>query len=142
MSDVINFDGHDFRTERKAVEAFEAAGGDMEEAVTVYLGLSSVLWCDKGSKRARIRAEKVIHRARKVIASIKQYDVVLVVKGGGEIPVCSCSSTKPWEYVAKKVVRLYGGTLKKLELPGYLIADRRGVGIPIPLEQLQGRTVK
>lgn len=142
MSEVINFDGHDFRPERKAVEAFEAAGGDMDSAVTVYLGLESVLWRDKDSKQARIRAEKVIARARKVVASIKQYDVVLMVKGGGEIAVCSCQSTKPWEDVAKKVVRLYGGTLKKLELPGYLVADRRGVGLPIPLEQLQGRTAK
>ncbi len=137
MIEAAEFDGKDYRSAYLACQALAETAGDMDAAVTIYLERS--WWKDAHTARAKRRAKKFIQSSVVKVNSIRRYEVLLTHEGFDPMKVCECESALPWGEVARRVYRRFVGTLRRLELPGYQIQDRAGLGAPIPLEQLQGR---
>ena len=109
----------------------------MQATVKAYLQTSK--WADVATFRGQKRAIRVVQRAVEIGRSLQYYEVILTGGGGLRLPLAEVTSVKPFDEIAKKVFRRFHKTLGKLELPGYFIEDRAGLGKPVCLERLQGR---
>lgn len=137
MIEANEFDGKDYRRHYEACSALADSAGDMNAAIEIFLQRST--WADAASGRAKHRARKFIQRSVVIVNRIRRYDIQLTHAGFNPMRIVEVESGLPWEQIAKRVFRRFGGTLKRLELPGYRIEDVAGIGKPIELEQLQGR---
>lgn len=134
----IDVDGCSYAAELAIFALYEEHGCDLQATVKAYLETSK--WADAATYRGQKRAMKVVQRAVEIGKKLQCYEVILTGGGGLRLPLAEVTSEKPFEEVAKKVFRRFNKTLGKLELPGYFIEDRAGLGKPVCMERLQGRT--
>ena len=73
--------------------------------------------------RALACSPSTIKRAVSAKANLKTYRLSLVFDGYRSIPIGSFMSPDGFLQVCIRVCRMFSGTLKNLELPGYLIRD-------------------
>ena len=133
----IDVDGKSYAAELAIFALYGEHGCDMQATVKAYLETSK--WADVATLRAYKRAIRVVQRAVEIGRKLQCYEVILTGGGGLRLPLAEVTSVKPFNEVAKKVFRRFHKTLGKLELPGYFIEDRAGLGKPVCLEMLQGR---
>ena len=133
----IDVDGKSYAAELAIFALYGEHGCDMQATVKAYLETSK--WADVATFQAKKRAIKVVQRAVEIGREMQCYELILTGGGGLRLPLGEATSVKPFDEVAKKVFRRFHKTLGKLELPGYFIEDRAGLGKPVCLERLQGR---
>lgn len=134
----IDVDGKSYAAELAIFALYEEHGCDLQATVKAYLETSTR--ADAATYRGQKRAMKVVQRAVEIGKKLQCYEVILTGGGGLRLPLAEVTSAKPFEEVAKKAFRRFHKMLGKLELPGYFIEDRAGLGKPVCLERLQGRT--
>ena len=133
----IDVDGKSYAAELAIYALYKEHSFDIPATVKAFLETTG--WRDVDTPRAQKRAIKVVQRAVEIGRKLQRYEVILTGGGGLRLPLAEVTSAKPFEEVAKKVFRRFHKTLGKLELPGYFIEDRAGLGKPVCLERLQGR---
>lgn len=133
----IDVDGKSYAAALAIFALYEEHGCDMQATVKAYLETSK--WADVATCLEQKRAIKVVQRAVEIGRKLQCYELILTGGGGLRLPLAKATSVNPFDEVAKKVFRRFHRTLGKLELPGYFIEDRAGLGKPVCLERLQGR---
>lgn len=134
MNSIVDVDQFDFERVFLSKQVFDECDGRLDAAVSVFaerVGEKDL------TARRRSYLKRRMARDLARVDGLKLYELELV-GNKAVIPIGTIRSSHPFPEVAKRTVRRFSGTLMNLELPGWVIREKGGLGGGIALSSLRG----